>query len=245
LWPPAVYALRTAAKNLDALSPGAQAETLAFLGHALAQAGRPALDLFEQAQSLDPDSALPIFFHGVYLRQQGALRAAEDLFNQAIALDPQNAAFYVELAKIKAEQGLFIEAEEHYTTAANLAEDNVQLQLSRVRFYANRGYKVAEAGIPAAEDIIEDNPDNAEVYDLLGWMQFLSGEPEQAERSLRRAIELDPNLMSARYHLARLFTANGQSAAALAEYQRIVDWDTSGVFRMRALQDMQQLTSSQ
>jgi tetratricopeptide (TPR) repeat protein len=241
LWPLAAYALKQAVEQFDGLSVQEQAETLAFLGYALGQAGRPAFDILEQAKALNPTSALPLYFHGIYLRQQGALRAAEDLFNQAIALDSENAAIYVELARTQAEQGNFAAAEESYIIAASLAEDDLQIQLARLRFYVGRGYKMAEAGIPAAEKIITIDEDNAEAHDLLGWMQFLTGDATQAEITLRRAIELDPELVSARYHLARYLNSSGQSTAALAEYQHVVDWDTAGVFREAALKEMQRL----
>ena len=241
LWPLAIHALSIAYENSRQLSRQAQAEALAFLGHALAQAGRPALNLFSEAQEIDPDSALPFYFHGIYLRRQGALNAAENLFTQAINLDPENAAFYIELAHTKTDQGDFEAASQQYATAATLVEDNLQIQLARARFYANRGYRITDLGIPAVEEIIEANENSAEAYDLLGWMHFLSGEPDKAEVALRQAIELDPNLVSARYHLARQLEANGQSTAAEVEYLHVIDWDTSGVYRDRALKDLQRL----
>jgi tetratricopeptide (TPR) repeat protein len=250
LWPLAIHALTSAHQQLgnSANSQNSlnslnskKAETQAFLGHALAQAGRPALELFEQAHEVDPDSALPAYFYGIYLRQQGALRAAEEEFKQAMALDPDNAAIYIELARTKAEQGDFIAAEVQYETAATVAKDDVQIQLARVRFYATRGYNLVEAGIPAAEAVLDDFEDNAEGHDLLGWMQFLSGELDTAEMSLRRAIELDPDLVSAHYHLARYLEVNGQTSRAAEEYQHVIDRDTSGIFRSRALKDLQRL----
>jgi superkiller protein 3 len=242
IWPLAVHAL-TMAKEKQAEAE--DAETLAFLGYALAQAGRPALDLFEQAHQVDPNSALPLYFQGLYLRQQGALKAAESLFNQAVKLDPENAAFYAEMAETKAQRGDLATAEVWYQAAVEVAEDDLEFQLLQAKFYANWGYYMAEAGIPAAEKIIEADQTNAEAYDLLGWMQFLTGAPEGGEAALRQALELDPNLISARYHLARLLEIKGQTALAAEEYQRVIDWDTSGIFRDRALKDLQQLKLKQ
>jgi len=241
LWPLAIHALNTAQANSKELPQRDQAETLAFLGHALAQMGRPALDLFSQAQKIDPTAALPLYFYGIYLRRQRALNAAENLFNQAINLDPENAAFYIELAQTKTDKGDFEAAGQQYAIAVSLAKNDLQIQLARVRFYANRGYQITEKGIPAVEEIIKSNENSAEAYDLLGWMQFLAGEPDKAEATLRRAIELDPNLVSAHYHLARQLETNGQSAAAEVEYQHVIDWDTSGAYRDRALKDLQRL----
>ncbi len=241
LWPLAVHALTIAHENSK--TEAADAEVLAFLGHALAQSGRPALDLFEQAQKADPDSALPLYFQGIYLRRQGALKAAEALFKQAIELDPENAAIYIELAQTKAQQGNLSVAEALYIASAEVTDGDLQFQLLLVRFYAERGYRIDEAGIPAAEAIIETGEDNAEVYDLLGWMQFLSGALTDSEVSLRQALELEPDLTSARYHLARQLESRGQFDLARAEYQRVVDRDTSGYFREQALKDLQRLNA--
>jgi hypothetical protein len=52
---------------------------------------------------------------------------------------------------------------------------------------------------------------------------------------------VQPDLVSARYHLARLLETEGQTDLAAAEYQRVIDWDTTGRFRERALKDLQQL----
>lgn len=238
LWPLAIHALTLAKEKQGAV---ADAETLAFLGYAQVQAGRPALDLFKQAQQADPKSALPLYFQGLYLRQKGTLRAAEAAFKQAVTLDPKNAAFYVEMAETKAQQGDLASAELWYEAAVQVSEKDLQFRLLQAKFFANWGYRMAEAGIPAAKAIIETDKNNAEAYDLLGWMQFLTSAPEGGETALRQALALNPDLTSARYHLARQLEALGRKTEAAEEYQRVIDWDSSGVFRDRALKDLQRL----
>jgi tetratricopeptide (TPR) repeat protein len=239
-WPLAAHALAIAG-DFPGRPNAERAETLAFLGHALAQAGRPAFDLFEEATRLDPDSALPAYFYGIYFRRKGALDAAENLFTQALTLDPKNAAIYIELAQTRVDRGDLATAEKLYTAAAELAQDEPEIQLLRVQFYAGRGYRLAEAGIPAAEALIEADEENAKAYDLLGWMQFLSGDSAEAEIALRKAIELDPNLISARYHLARYLDAMGKTQEAIVEYRKVIDWDTTNLYRPHAARDVQRL----
>jgi hypothetical protein len=48
-------------------------------------------------------------------------------------------------------------------------------------------------------------------------------------------LELDPDFISARYHLARLLEAQGQATLAAEEYRRVIDWDSSGQYRKLAL----------
>ncbi len=234
LWPLALNAL-TIARETGA----ADAETLAFLGYTLVQIGRPAVEVLEQAHQTDPTSALPLYFRGMYLRQQGALQAAAQFLTEAIKLDPENAALYTELAETKVRQGNLADAEALYLAAVEVSNNEVAFQRLLAYFYADRGYRLAEAGVPAAQAWVEADKTNAEAHDLLGWMQFLAGAPDGGEPALRRAVELDPNLVSARYHLARLLAVNGHTTLAEAEYRRVIDWDTTGVFRDRALKELQ------
>ena len=237
LWPLAIYALTVARET----APGEDTETLAFLGHALGQAGRPALELLEQAQQAGPNSALPLYFQGLYLREQGALQAAEELFRQAIRLEPENPAFYAELGRTKAGQADLSAAERWYIRAVEAAGEDSRFQLLLAEFYSEYGYRLAEAGIPAVLAVLDVEPDNAVALTILGWMQFQSGAPADARVSLRQALELDPGLVSARYRLARTLEVMGQVTQAAAEYRRVIDLDTSGIYRDRALVDLQRL----
>lgn len=238
-WPLAVYALSIARDRSQTID----AETLAFLGHALAQMGRPAFDIFEAARQADPTSALPYYFEGLYFRQQDALAAAEAMFVDALALDAQNLAIYIELARTKDLQGQLAAAEAWYLAAVETAgkEDVRWVQRLRLQFYTERGYRPVEAGIPLAQLLLEEDGRDAEVYGWLGWMQFVAGQPEAGEDSLRRALELEPDLVSARYYLARLLHSQKRYEQARQAYRRVIDLDLSGRFRDQALRDLQRL----
>jgi tetratricopeptide (TPR) repeat protein len=240
LWPLAVYALTIAREQ--SRSPVEQAEIMAFLGHALAQSGRPALDLLQEAHELDPTSAWPLYFQGLYLRDQGALGAAERLFREAIALDPDNAAIYVELAQTKFAQGALSEAETLFTTAVEVSGGEAPFQLILAEFYASRGYRLVEAGIPTVEAIIAADEQNAAAHDLLGWMQFLANTGDRGQAALLRALELEPGLVSAHYHYARFLEAAGDHNQARAEYEWVIERDTGGVFRPQAWPGLQRLS---
>jgi cytochrome c-type biogenesis protein CcmH/NrfG len=145
------------------------------------------------------------------------------------------------LAHTKAEQGIFSAAEQYYQAASRIAPDDPHIQLLRIQFYANRGYRLAEEGIPAAQALVEADPNNAEAYDLLGWMQLLIGATAEAETSLRKAIELDPDLISAHYHLARYLEARGKTTEAIDQYRYVIETDASGLFRNRAIEALSRL----
>lgn len=241
LWPLAIYAL-TAASEETGQPVEEKAESLAFLGHALAQMNRPAFEVLDQAQKLAPNSALPAYFQGIYLRKKGALSAAEAMLEQAIENDPSNAAIYVELARTKMQQGDLAAAEAQFAAAVEAAPDDPEIQILQVQFYANRAYRLVETGIPLAEAFIDSHKDDAEAHELLGWMQFLVGELEDAEANLRRAIKIDGNLMTAHYHLGRFLEAQQRFEEAEAAYQTVIERDTASVFREKAWDGYRRVT---
>lgn len=226
-WPLALYALTIAAPE--------DAETLAFLGHTRSQLGLPGLEQLALARQLAPDSALPLYFEAIYFRRQGLLGSAEIMVRRAIARDPQNAAFYVELAQLKTAQGDFAAAEAAYGAAIKVAVDKPPFQLLLLRFYAERGYRLKEVGIPLAQAMLKGGDEQAELHALLGWMQFASGAPGGGEVALRRAIELEPDLVIAHYYLARYLETKGQLHLAREEYLRVIDLDEAGALRDLAL----------
>lgn len=237
-WELAAHALEIAV--VDAPTPAARAESLAFLGHVTAQMGRPATDWFTQALEANPNSALVLQLYGLYLREQGNLREAEAVFRRAMMFDGGNAAIYAELGQTKTRQGDLTGAAAYYQVAAVVAGDDLSFRLAQLRFYASHSFRLAEAGIPAAEKLLALDADNAEGHALLGWMQFLAS-GSAGEESLRRALELDPDLISGRYFLARYLEDQGRYEEALVEYQKVIDWDTSNQYRHQAIWDRQRL----
>ena len=147
----------------------------------------------------------------------------------------------MELARTKAQQGDLGTAESLYQAAVEWAGGESKFRKLLVEFYAGHSYRLAEAGLPAAEALVEADETDAEAHALLGWIQFLAGNPAAAETSLRHALELNPDLISGRYYLARLLEVQGQTEAAASEYRRVIDWDSSGEYRQLALVAMQRL----
>ncbi|MFQ5614127.1 MAG: tetratricopeptide repeat protein, partial [Anaerolineae bacterium] len=229
------WAAATRALTLSTQANPDDADAWAFLGHALGRWGRPALAAFARAEALAPDSALPLYFKGIYLREKDQAGLALEAFLRAAELDPENAAITVEAARTLAGQGDYVSAEAWYIAATLIAPDDVEFQLLLARFYIERGVRLESAGLEAARKAVALDPANPVALDLLGWAQALAGSPADGERTLRSALEKDPNLVSARYHLAKALEAQGRVEEAAQEYTRVIDWDIDGFYRKRAL----------
>jgi len=211
------------------------AQAWAFLGHVRAVLGLPALEAFNHAKELDPALVLVPYFEGLYLRQQGLPEDAFDRFRSALNLDPQNLAVAIEAAATLADMGNLESAEVWYRAVVKAEPDNADYQQLLAEFFVLRSYRVAEAGIVAATRLTELLPQSAHAFDLRGWAKFQTGDFTGAESDFRQAINFDPDDVSARYHLGRLLKTLRRETEARAEFVHVINWDTGGQYRQRAL----------
>lgn len=90
----------------------------------------------------------------------------------------------------------------------------------------NLGYLLLEReqGLEEAAALIEASakatPDNGNVVDSLGWVQFKLGRTAEAETTLRRATELSPFSPEVRKHLGEVLVKQGKLAEAAEQWER-------------------------
>jgi tetratricopeptide (TPR) repeat protein len=225
---------RVALERALRLDP-ANAEAMAFLGHAEAQLSMPAFDHLSGAVEAEPDWPLGHYFLGRYYVQHEAYELAVGALLTALQLDSGNLQARIDLAQAYIGLGKYLEAEETLVAAVELAPKDVTIHLALVHFYADHTFRVADRGLSAARAAADLAPQNPQARDLLGWMYFLAGNAQQARLNLNRAISLDQELVSAHYHLGLLHRAMGEEDAARLAFLRVVDLDTEGFYRDRAL----------
>ena len=227
-WSPAQHALQIAV-TADPADP----QSWAFLGYSEAMLGLPPTESFARAKALAPESPLPLYFEGIALRNQGDLPQALQQFLTALDLDPGNLGLAVEIARTLTEQGDYLSAEAWYQALVEAEPDSVVYQEFLTTFYVERGYRVGEAGVAAAERLVKLAPESARAYDLLGWARFQAGDMAGAEIALREALTLEPASVTVHYHLGRLLETLQRNIEAEALFVYVVDHDTSGIYRER------------
>jgi tetratricopeptide (TPR) repeat protein len=130
--------------------------------------------------------------------------------------------------------GEYAHAEEWYAKAVELVPQDVEFHLVLVHFYLDHLYRVEEGGLPAAQAAEALAPGDPRIQDLLGWAHYLRGSSAESEWFLLQALALDPDLVSAHYHLGSLYARSGQRDLAHQHLRRAADLDTQGYYRARA-----------
>jgi tetratricopeptide (TPR) repeat protein len=136
--------------------------------------------------------------------------AAETAYRNAIKLKPRDARGSYGLGNVFADQQRWDEAEKAYRDAVNASPANVEalLALSFVLVQPRTGAINAKR-FAEAEDFAHRatslQPNNAVAFDRLGVAMVARGIfNSDAEAAFRRAVELDPNFVVAKVHLARV-----------------------------------------
>ncbi|PKN33393.1 MAG: hypothetical protein CVU61_13700 [Deltaproteobacteria bacterium HGW-Deltaproteobacteria-19] len=136
--------------------------------------------------------------------------------------------------------GKLDEAIAELEAARRYDEKSVDLTIELAVLYAEKGN--SEKVIAILQDATRRHPREPMVYLLLGGAQAVRKETVQAERSFRKALELDRDNETAWLHLAALYTESHEYERALACYDRLLkvhpDHVASLYYRARILREL-------
>lgn len=155
--------------------------------------------------------------------------ASESSYRAAVNLKPHDARAFYGLGNIYVDQHRWDDAEDAYRKAVEFAATNadVLMALSFVLVEPRSGAMNAKRLTDAeyfARRATQLQPTSAQAFDRLGAAMIARGIfNNDAEAALRRAVELDPNLVVAKVHLARLLRHTNRAAEADPIYRSAID----------------------
>ena len=157
---------------------------------------------------------------GIGYLERGEMQIAMEKLQTAVRHDPEHVPAHVTLALIYEELGNSSQAERHFRQATRYAPDDGATLNSYAVFLCRQGdFEAAEENFSrATQDPFYGTPEVAWLN--AGACARRSGELEQAETHLRRALEIDSELPGALYHLAQLYYQQEEAFRARAFLQR-------------------------
>lgn len=158
---------------------------------------------------------------GIGYMERGQGRIAMEKLELALQHDPDHVPAMGALGLLHEQFGNMSRAEQYYRRAARLAPNDGATQ-NMYGAYLCRVGKLNEAVrrfIAATEDPFYDTPDLA--WSNAGTCALGIPDAERAETYFRRALEINPNLPEALYHMADLQYRQGDAFRARAFLQRL------------------------
>lgn len=217
------------------------AEAYAYLGLAEDQLGNDGLPDYQKALDINDQLPLAHYLIGLHYRRNGENEAAIAALQKAFELDPSNAAAAAELGSAYTQLVDLPTAELWYRQAVQIAPDDASFWLLLAKFYTEHEIKVEEDGLLSAQKAAELAPDSAEALDTLGLAQYLNGDYNDAEAHLSKAINRDPGLASAYFHIGLVYLETNRPELAKQNLESAVGLDAGGPIAEKAFRALARL----
>jgi Tfp pilus assembly protein PilF len=150
--------------------------------------------------------------YGIGLLLQGHLKAAEAAFLTVTRIDPKYADGWVNVARCRLETGDTTGAREALGRALELAPE-----LAKAHYFMGSAMRRDGEYEPALEQLRRASakfPGDRVIHNEIGRVLFLMRRYDEAEQSLRRTLEIDPEDLMAHYTMMLTARGRGDDAAA-------------------------------
>jgi len=177
-----------------------------------------ALDSYETAARLYPESIMPLINSSVLYASVGNLAKAEENLKKVIAFDPDNEAANVNLGLLLAEQGRAAEAENAFKMALKASpKPNPMAAKNLSVLVAQRG-DLAGA-VTYARMAYKGRPEAPDYGYILAYYQLQNDQTLEAKKTLQQVIQSHPGYITATQLLANIYLREGTKKKALQVYQ--------------------------
>ncbi len=191
-----------------------------LVGNSLLHQGRvkEAIEHFQKALALGPDSAAVHDSLGTAYYQTKRPDEAITQYQKALAIDPDYAEAHNNLGNSLFQAGQVNEAAAHFQRALEIKPDYAEAHnnLGRSLLLAGR---VNEA-VAHFQRALEIKPDYAEAHNDLGYSLFLAGRVNEAITCFQKALEIEPDYAEAHYNLGYALRQTGRVDEAIAQFQK-------------------------
>jgi type IV pilus biogenesis/stability protein PilW len=149
----------------------------------------------------------------------GRIKEALDALQEAIDREPDNAGLHNYYGVICFQAGRYGEAEESFRRALRIDPylTDAHNYLGTVYMELDRPAEAEREFLQALDDPGYPTPEKVHVN--LGLLYARQGRDEEAIRSFRRSVSIDPKYLKGHYHLAAMLERTGELLEAAREYE--------------------------
>ncbi|MDH4276354.1 MAG: tetratricopeptide repeat protein, partial [Gammaproteobacteria bacterium] len=171
--------------------------------------------------------ALPWYNRGSVLLRQNKKQEAIQEFVQAVGVDPTNLPSLVKLVTLYEELNRFSDAASIYDTIARLTPNSPEGQFAAKKqpitkargFWVDKNYTAAQE---LFDNILADQPNNADAWYFLALMNDERGKLTEAADYMQKAVALRSNNPLIRMQLAGIYEKLEMEELAEEEYRRVL-----------------------
>ncbi|MDB4583649.1 ammonia-forming cytochrome c nitrite reductase subunit c552 [Draconibacterium sp.] len=177
-----------------------------------------ALNSYETAARLYPESIMPLINSSVLYSYVGNHAKAEENLKKVIEFDPENEAANLNLGLLLAEQGRLDEAEKALKAALERNPENNPVAAKNLSVIVGQKGDFASA-VKYANIAAKARPEDPNYGYTLAYYQMQNGQQTEAIKTLHEIIKTHPEFLSATSFLADIYLRDGNKNMALQLYK--------------------------
>lgn len=164
---------------------------------------------------------------------------ASSYLEKAAALAPKAASVRTSLGLSKLAQGDQARGLSELELATTLDPKSTQAAMALIQ--TEVGLKHFDKAIAAAKTLQQQQPDNPQVYNMLGAVYMLTGDKAEARAAFEKAVALQPTFFPAITNLSRLDLQDNKPDAAKRNFEKLLEKDKTNYGAMAALGELAML----
>ena len=164
---------------------------------------------------------------------------ASSYLEKAAALAPKAASVRTSLGLSKLAQGDQARGLSELELATTLDPKSTQAAMALIQ--TEVGLKHFDKAIAAAKTLQQQQPDNPQVYNMLGAVYMLTGDKAGARTAFEKAVALQPTFFPAITNLSRLDLQDNKPDAAKRNFEKLLGKDKTNYGAMAALGELAML----
>ncbi|MCX6640096.1 MAG: tetratricopeptide repeat protein [bacterium] len=146
----------------------------------------------------------------------------------ALELDASQVGPYITIGYIYDNRGDTDRAIEVYDQALTIAPEEPLVLNNYAYLLAQKGVRLNEA-LGMVEKALQKSPDNASYLDTIGWIYYMMGRYELANKFIAQALALDNKNAAVWDHLGDVYLAQGDKGQARSAWLKALEFDEKNI----------------
>lgn len=205
---------------------GKSVDTLIAIGYAYETAGdyTTALDYYNKAIAVDPNSSAAYFHKGHVLAFLNRTVESQAAYDKAYALDPKDGLVLLEKGTMNLANNKRQDAYDTFTqiTQTTAIDNNTKSEaFMDLAVMLQQDGKFAES-LKKSTSSVELNPNYAVAYGIHGFNLIINGKPKEGIYAIAKGTQINPRVSRNYYMIAEVLRLGKNYSGALINYQKAI-----------------------
>jgi len=166
------------------------------------------------------------YIYGLCLQRTGKLEEAADYYNRALKIAPEDISLLSTLGLLYNTMKKYDKSDEAYERALKIDPENALVLNNYAYNLSVRNTNLVKA-LDMIRKAVQKDSKNANFLDTMGWVYYMLGEYDLAEKYILESIALNASSAVVQEHLGDIYKAMKETEKARTQYKKALELNPS------------------